>query len=139
MQDAKIKLVVERWVVQLDSSHSALRIWDFSGVQVWLDRFAKCFAFYLVRIMMECINWHLGSRDLAKYHSRYGKRLWCGVGCNNIKNNIWDLLFWIYDVLLVWIHWLVYCSNESASVIVISSYYWLSSFSCKFSMQKWIN
>ena len=29
--------------------------------------------FYLVGIMKEFVNWHLGSRDLTKYHSQYGK------------------------------------------------------------------
>ena len=45
-QDAKAGLVVSSRVVQLSSSHSASRIWDFSGVQGWLDRFAKLSAFY---------------------------------------------------------------------------------------------
>ena len=73
MQDVKIESVVGRGVIWLDSSHSVLRIWDFSGIQGLLDRCNKFSAFYLVQIMVECVNWHLGSRDLAKYHSQYGK------------------------------------------------------------------
>ena len=48
---------------------------------------------------MECVNWCLRSRDLARCHSYYGKGLECGVGFNNIENNILDLLLWIYDVV----------------------------------------
>ena len=29
----------------------------------------KYSAFYLVGIMKELVNWHLGSKDLTKYHS----------------------------------------------------------------------
>ena len=60
---------VGRSVVQLDSGRSASRIRDFSGTQGCLDRSEEFSAFYLVGIAMECVNWHLGSRDLAKCHS----------------------------------------------------------------------
>ena len=71
-QNAKTGLV-EKYVVWLSSCCSASRIWDFSGVQGWLERFAKLSAFYLVGIAMECVNWCLGSMDFEKCHSSYGK------------------------------------------------------------------
>ena len=58
---------VGRWVVLLGSGWSALR--GFSGVKGWLDWSAEFSASYLVGIKMECVNWHLGSRDLTKCHS----------------------------------------------------------------------
>ena len=37
--------------------------------QSQLGRRVKLSAFYMVRITKECVSWHLGSKDLAKYLS----------------------------------------------------------------------
>ena len=56
---------VGSWVAQPDSGWS-VEVQRFLWVQGWPDRSAEFSAFYLVGIVMECVNWLLGSRHLAK-------------------------------------------------------------------------
>ena len=53
-----------------------------------LGRRAKSSGFHMVRIIKECVSWHLGLRDQGNAFPNMEKGHWCLEGFNNIENNI---------------------------------------------------
>ena len=136
MQDAKISCrnVSSAWLISWRSEISLFFCLD----QSWLGRRVKFSAFYMVRILKEWVSWCLRSRDLTNAFPNMKKGYQCLEGFYNIKNNIWVLPLDPGMLFSASILWLVCCENESASVMVTSLCYWLSTYSRKFSMHEWI-
>ena len=64
MQDAKVSCgkVSSAWLISQGLEISLFFCLD----QCQLGRRVNFSAFYMVRIMKECVSWHLGLRDLGK-------------------------------------------------------------------------